>query len=144
MLQADPGKVSSRDKKRGLTQVSGKNQTFTWLNGQPCFHVFQISISVGNSGNGNHNAETQVVDKIYNNFAAKKMGIEYKGQVCVMIHCRSRGLGHQVATGKYHTSQVHRDIVLVRFQLPRIYVFIIYESSSAIRLLVLFQYRIFF
>jgi len=28
------------------------------------------------------------------------MGIEEKGQVCVMIHCGSRGLGHQVATGK--------------------------------------------
>ena len=27
------------------------------------------------------------------------MGIEEIGQVCVMIHCGSRGLGHQVATG---------------------------------------------
>ncbi|CAF4208748.1 unnamed protein product [Adineta steineri] len=26
------------------------------------------------------------------------MGIDFKGQVCVMIHCGSRGLGHQVAT----------------------------------------------
>lgn len=41
-----------------------------------------------------------MVDEIYNKFAAKKMGIEFKGQVCVMIHCGSRGLGHQVATGK--------------------------------------------
>jgi tRNA-splicing ligase RtcB len=40
-----------------------------------------------------------VVDEIIDNFAAKKMGIEFKGQVCVMIHCGSRGLGHQVATG---------------------------------------------
>ena len=40
------------------------------------------------------------MDEIYNKFAAKKMGIEFKGQVCVMIHCGSRGLGHQVATGK--------------------------------------------
>lgn len=31
MLQADPGKVSSRAKKRGLPQVSGKNKTFTWF-----------------------------------------------------------------------------------------------------------------
>uniref|UniRef100_K1Q8J3 3'-phosphate/5'-hydroxy nucleic acid ligase n=1 Tax=Magallana gigas TaxID=29159 RepID=K1Q8J3_MAGGI len=85
MLQADPGKVSSRDNKRGPPQVSGKNQTFTCVN-------------VGNSGNGNHTAEIQVVDKIYNKFAAKKMGIEYTGQVCVMIHCGSRRLGHQVAT----------------------------------------------
>jgi len=28
------------------------------------------------------------------------MGIDFKGQVCVMIHCGSRGLGHQVATGR--------------------------------------------
>ncbi len=28
------------------------------------------------------------------------MGIDFKGQVCVMIHCGSRGLGHQVATGE--------------------------------------------
>ena len=28
------------------------------------------------------------------------MGIEEKGQVCVMIHSGSRGFGHQVATGE--------------------------------------------
>ena len=26
------------------------------------------------------------------------MGLDHKGQVCVMVHCGSRGLGHQVAT----------------------------------------------
>jgi tRNA-splicing ligase RtcB len=51
-------------------------------------------------GAGNHYAEIQVVDEIYDRFAAGKMGIDFKGQVCVMIHCGSRGLGHQVATGK--------------------------------------------
>lgn len=30
--------------------------------------------------------------------AAAKMGIEFIGQVCVMVHSGSRGLGHQVAT----------------------------------------------
>ena len=30
--------------------------------------------------------------------AAAKMGIEWEGQCCVMIHSGSRGLGHQVAT----------------------------------------------
>lgn len=73
MLQADPSKVSPRAKKRGLPQL-------------------------GTLGAGNHYAEIQVVDDIYNEYAAKKMGIEFKGQVCVMIHCGSRGLGHQVAT----------------------------------------------
>ncbi len=42
-----------------------------------------------------------MVDEIYNEFNARKMGIEFKGQVCVMVHCGSRGLGHQVATGWY-------------------------------------------
>uniref|UniRef100_A0A674B836 RNA-splicing ligase RtcB homolog n=1 Tax=Salmo trutta TaxID=8032 RepID=A0A674B836_SALTR len=73
MLQADPNKVSSKAKKRGLPQL-------------------------GTLGAGNHYAEIQVVDEIYNDYAAKKMGIDHKGQVCVMIHSGSRGLGHQVAT----------------------------------------------
>ncbi|CAF4516269.1 unnamed protein product, partial [Rotaria socialis] len=73
MLQADPTKVSQRAKKRGLPQL-------------------------GTLGAGNHYAEIQIVDEIYDRFAAGKMGIDFKGQVCVMIHCGSRGLGHQVAT----------------------------------------------
>ncbi|XP_017736298.1 PREDICTED: tRNA-splicing ligase RtcB homolog [Rhinopithecus bieti] len=73
MLQADPNKVSARAKKRGLPQL-------------------------GTLGAGNHYAEIQVVDEIFNEYAAKKMGIDHKGQVCVMIHSGSRGLGHQVAT----------------------------------------------
>ncbi len=55
---------------------------------------------MGTLGAGNHYAEIQVVDEIYDRFAAGKMGIDFKGQVCVMIHCGSRGLGHQVATGE--------------------------------------------
>jgi tRNA-splicing ligase RtcB len=73
MLQADPSKVSDRAKKRGLPQL-------------------------GTLGAGNHYAEIQVVDEIFDKFAASKMGIDFKGQVCIMIHCGSRGLGHQVAT----------------------------------------------
>ncbi|XP_061524209.1 RNA-splicing ligase RtcB homolog isoform X3 [Phycodurus eques] len=73
MLQADPAKVSSKAKKRGLPQL-------------------------GTLGAGNHYAEIQVVDEIYDDYAAKKMGVDRKGQVCVMIHSGSRGLGHQVAT----------------------------------------------
>jgi len=73
MLQADPTKVSSRAKKRGLPQL-------------------------GTLGAGNHYAEIQVVDEIYDKHAAAVMGIEFVGQVCIMIHSGSRGLGHQVAT----------------------------------------------
>jgi tRNA-splicing ligase RtcB (3'-phosphate/5'-hydroxy nucleic acid ligase) len=73
MLTADPSCVSRRAKKRGLPQL-------------------------GTLGAGNHYCEIQVVDEIYDDFAAKKMGVFSKGQVCVMIHSGSRGLGHQVAT----------------------------------------------
>ena len=39
-----------------------------------------------------------MVDEIYDKFAAGTMGIERPGQVVLMIHCGSRGFGHQVAT----------------------------------------------
>lgn len=37
-----------------------------------------------------------MVDEIFDTWAANKMGIDRVGQVCVMIHSGSRGLGHQV------------------------------------------------
>ena len=44
-------------------------------------HAFLFIIQLGTLGAGNHYAEIQVVDEIYNEFNARKMGIEYKGQV---------------------------------------------------------------
>ena len=73
MLNADPTKVSARAKKRGQTQM-------------------------GTLGAGNHYCEIQVVDEIYDKYAAECMGIDRVGQVVVMVHSGSRGLGHQVAT----------------------------------------------
>ncbi len=73
LLSADPAKVSKRAKKRGLPQL-------------------------GTLGAGNHYAEIQVVDEIFDKTAASRMGLEAEGQICVMIHSGSRGLGHQVAT----------------------------------------------
>lgn len=73
MLQADPTKVGARAKKRGLPQL-------------------------GTLGAGNHYAEIQVVEEIHDVRAAARMGIDQIGQVCIMIHSGSRGLGHQVAT----------------------------------------------
>ena len=73
MLNADPSKVSKRAKKRGLPQM-------------------------GTLGAGNHYAEIQVVEEIFDKAAASRMGINKIGQVCIMIHSGSRGLGHQVAT----------------------------------------------
>jgi tRNA-splicing ligase RtcB len=73
MKNADPDKVSSTAKNRGLTQI-------------------------GTLGSGNHFLEIQKVDKIYNSRTAKVFGIEQEGQVTVMIHCGSRGFGHQVCS----------------------------------------------
>ncbi|MFW9846068.1 MAG: RtcB family protein [Candidatus Thorarchaeota archaeon] len=70
---ADPSKVSHQAKKRGFSQV-------------------------GTLGSGNHFLEIQIVDEIYDEAAAKAMGITRQGQVTVMIHSGSRGLGHQVCS----------------------------------------------
>jgi tRNA-splicing ligase RtcB len=71
MKGADPDKVSARAKKRGAPQS-------------------------GTLGSGNHFLEVQVVREIYDEVAAKTMGIEHTGQVLLLIHTGSRGLGHQV------------------------------------------------
>ncbi len=52
---------------------------------------------LGTLGSGNHFLEVQYVEKVYNAEVAKKLGLE-EGTVTVMIHCGSRGLGHQVCT----------------------------------------------
>jgi len=52
---------------------------------------------LGTLGAGNHFLEIQKVDEIYDEGAAEIFGLE-KGKVAVMIHCGSRGLGHQVAS----------------------------------------------
>ncbi len=53
---------------------------------------------LGTLGSGNHFLEIQKVDQIYDADTAKRFGIDKKDQVVVMIHCGSRGLGHQVAS----------------------------------------------
>ncbi|MBW3597961.1 MAG: RtcB family protein [Planctomycetes bacterium] len=49
----------------------------------------------GTLGSGNHFLEVQIVEAIFDEEAAKAMGLE-KDMVCVMIHSGSRGLGYQV------------------------------------------------
>jgi tRNA-splicing ligase RtcB len=68
---ANPDKVSARAKKRGAPQS-------------------------GTLGSGNHFLEVQIVREIYDEVAARTMGIELIGQVMLLIHTGSRGLGHQV------------------------------------------------
>ncbi len=72
MPNADPSQVSTRALERGRDQL-------------------------GTLGSGNHFLEVQVVEEVYNQELARKLGLE-EGQVTVMIHTGSRGLGHQVAT----------------------------------------------
>ena len=95
MKQADPKKISTTAKKRGMPQL-------------------------GSLGSGNHFIEIQVVDRIYNKRVAKNFRIEHEGQVMVMIHTGSRGFGHQVcsdylrvmerATKKYHITLPDREL----------------------------------
>ena len=73
MSEAEAGPVSKRALERGIPQL-------------------------GTLGAGNHFLEIQRVDKIFDVPSARAFGLEEKGQVAVMIHCGSRGLGHQVAS----------------------------------------------
>ena len=73
MTEAEFGPVSKRALERGIPQL-------------------------GTLGAGNHFLEIQRVDEIFDAPSARAFGLEEKGQVAVMIHCGSRGLGHQVAS----------------------------------------------
>ncbi len=55
------------------------------------------SPQLGTLGSGNHFLEVQYVEKVFDEECAKAMGLE-EGQVTVMVHCGSRGLGHQVCS----------------------------------------------
>ncbi len=59
---------------------------------------------VGTLGSGNHFIEIQKVSEIYDTDAASVMGLN-KGQVTVMIHSGSRGLGHQICSDYLKTMQ---------------------------------------
>jgi len=72
MAGADPSLVSSRAKERGVPQL-------------------------GTLGSGNHFLEVAVVDHIFEADIAGVMGINQTGQVMLLVHCGSRGLGHQTA-----------------------------------------------
>lgn len=52
---------------------------------------------MGTLGSGNHYLEVQLVERIYDQDAARAYGIA-EGQIVVSIHCGSRGLGHQIGT----------------------------------------------
>jgi tRNA-splicing ligase RtcB (3'-phosphate/5'-hydroxy nucleic acid ligase) len=70
MAGADPEKVSERALLRGKEQL-------------------------GTLGSGNHFLEIEVVEQLFDESAAAAFGL-VPGQICVMIHSGSRGLGYQV------------------------------------------------
>lgn len=94
MKGADPSAVSERAKKRGATQL-------------------------GTLGSGNHFLEIQYIQQIFDHKIAPEFGL-FEGQVCLMIHCGSRGLGHQVCTDyvstimpvmeRYHITTADREL----------------------------------
>ena len=69
---ADPAAVSERARRRGHDQL-------------------------GTMGSGNHFVELQVVERVLDPEAADVFGLE-EGQLTVLVHSGSRGLGHQVCT----------------------------------------------
>jgi len=60
---------------------------------------------LGTLGSGNHFLEIQKVDRVYDEDAARALGLDGPDQVCVMIHTGSRGFGHQIATDYIATSE---------------------------------------
>jgi tRNA-splicing ligase RtcB (3'-phosphate/5'-hydroxy nucleic acid ligase) len=70
---------------------------------------------LGTLGSGNHFLEVQEVEVVYDDHAARAMGLE-AGEVTVMIHCGSRGLGHQVCTD--HVRDVSHKLSHWRIDLP--------------------------
>lgn len=52
---------------------------------------------LGTLGAGNHFIDIAIVDDIYDDEKAESLGLK-KDNICVLIHCGSRGLGHQVAS----------------------------------------------
>jgi tRNA-splicing ligase RtcB (3'-phosphate/5'-hydroxy nucleic acid ligase) len=80
---ADVAQVSGRARRRGAAQV-------------------------GSLGSGNHFLEVQVVDRLFDPTTAEVFGL-HTAQVCVMIHCGSRGLGHQICSDHVRTMQAAMD-----------------------------------
>ena len=97
IANADPNKVSDKARKRGAPQL-------------------------GSLGSGNHFLEIQKVAEIHDEEAANRMGIK-EGTITVLIHCGSRGFGHQVcsdylrvaeqAMEKYDISLPDRELACV-------------------------------
>ena len=71
---------------------------------------------LGTLGGGNHFLEIQVVDQIYDEAAARTFGLDHPGQVTVMVHTGSRGLGHQTCEDALEA--MHDALRKYKFDLP--------------------------
>lgn len=99
---ADPRCVSDYAKKRGIDQL-------------------------GTIGSGNHFVEVSYVDKIFDQEVAQVFGLR-EGQLTILIHTGSRGLGNQIASdymkvmiasmGKYGIEVPDRELACVPFNSP--------------------------
>ncbi len=85
MPEADPGALSDRAMERGIPQL-------------------------GTLGAGNHFLEIQKVVEVFDVETARAFGITGEGQITIMIHCGSRGLGHQVASDFIERMENERGI----------------------------------
>jgi tRNA-splicing ligase RtcB len=85
---ADPAAVSQKAKDRGRNQI-------------------------GSLGSGNHFLEVQRVTDVYRPDVAEAFGLE-TDQLVVLIHCGSRGLGHQVCTDYLRQIEQHHGDLLER------------------------------
>lgn len=70
---------------------------------------------IGTLGSGNHFLEVQYVDEIYDREAASAFGLE-EGQVTVMVHCGSRGAGHQICTD--HLKELSQAVKKYGIEIP--------------------------
>jgi tRNA-splicing ligase RtcB len=87
---ADVAQISDRALQRGLGQV-------------------------GSLGSGNHFLEVQQVAEVYDEPVAAGFGLRFD-QACVMIHCGSRGLGHQVCSD--HVRAMDKAMARHRITVP--------------------------
>ncbi|MBS1267625.1 MAG: tRNA-splicing ligase RtcB [Nitrosopumilus sp.] len=76
---ADPNKVSEKARKRGAPQL-------------------------GSLGSGNHFLEVQKVAEVHDEEAANRMGLK-EGTITILVHCGSRGFGHQVCSDYLRVSE---------------------------------------
>lgn len=90
MEGARPDQVSLKARKRGRPQL-------------------------GTLGSGNHFLEIQRVDEVFDADLAKRFGL-FRGQITVMIHCGSRGAGHQICTD--HLQVLSRAVKKYGIELP--------------------------